>query len=140
MTEGAQCHCTLMTPISVIVGHLSPDFESLHYSMRRLRISNKTNIRVTWSERSVMGYHGTVRYSTRGDGRGWNTTGLCGMGGHWPTLGSRPRTCRPGYGPCSWRRSTCRGPPRVWRTLLLLYSNSILWKLRKVVTRGNTAV
>ena len=41
MAEGAQCHCTFMYAISAIVGHFSPYFESLNYSMRRLRISNK---------------------------------------------------------------------------------------------------
>ena len=45
MTEGAQCHCTLMTPIYVIVGHSSPDFEGVNYSMRRLQISNKNKSR-----------------------------------------------------------------------------------------------
>ena len=46
MAEGAQCHCTFMYAISAIVGYFSPDFASLYYSMRRLRIlSNKTYLR-----------------------------------------------------------------------------------------------
>ena len=31
MAEGAQCHCTFMYAIPAIVGHFSPDFESLNY-------------------------------------------------------------------------------------------------------------
>ena len=54
MAEGAQCHCTFMTAISAIVGNFSPDFASLNYSMRRLRISNK-NILVECAERSGYG-------------------------------------------------------------------------------------
>jgi hypothetical protein len=45
VAEEAQCHCTFMYAISAIVGHFSPDFASVNYSMRRLRISNKTYLR-----------------------------------------------------------------------------------------------
>ena len=46
-----------MYAISVIVGHFSPDFASVNYSMRILRISNK-NICETWVEIRVMGRSG----------------------------------------------------------------------------------
>ena len=47
MAEVAQCHCTFMYGISAIVGHSSPDFEGVNYSMRRLQnlISNKNILR-----------------------------------------------------------------------------------------------
>ena len=59
MAEGAQCHCTFIAAISAIVDNLSPDFSSLNYSMRRLRIFNK-------------------KYSP-------NLSGNCGYGPEWLT-------------------------------------------------------
>ena len=53
MAEGAQCHCTFIAAIFAIIGHLSSEFGSVNYSMRRLRISNK-NILVHCAETAVM--------------------------------------------------------------------------------------
>ena len=42
MAEGAQCHCTCVPLISEVMGHLSPDFASVHYSTSGLWYATKS--------------------------------------------------------------------------------------------------
>ena len=114
MAEGTQCHCTFMYSISAIVGHFSPDFASLNYSMRRSRISNK-NILATCSESRVMGPSGWCTVSVLRPSRRL----LCAAG-HTASNRGKQKT--------KTRKKKGKSKKKRWRTMTLSMHLSWPWQ------------